>query len=127
MESLYIAIDFDGVLFSDDVFPLVGEPIEGAVDAVNRLYDSGHKLIINSCREGEAAEAAIFAMEQYGFKYNLFNNNHPDLIKKYGNDCRKIGADIYIDDKNLAFLLTGIDWSCILEMINDYIELKDEL
>jgi hypothetical protein len=116
---MVIAIDFDNVLFEDN-YPFVGEPIPDARDSVNRLYNDGHTIIINTCRENEPAENAILAMEAYGFKYHYFNENDPERVELYKNDSRKIGADVYIDDKSLPFLLTGIKWKLLLEMIEDF-------
>ena len=33
--------------------------------------------------------------------FDAVNENLPERIALYNNDCRKIGADYYIDDKNL--------------------------
>ena len=34
-----------------------------------------------------------------GLTFDTVNANLPELIDLYKNDCRKINADIYIDDK----------------------------
>lgn len=44
-----------------------------------------------------------------GVNYHYANQNDPILINFYGKDCRKISADIYIDDKNL-YSFNKIDW-----------------
>ena len=40
----------------------------------------------------------------------LFNENCPKAMEKYVTDPRKIGADIYIDDKNF---MGTVDWTVI--------------
>lgn len=115
-----IAIDFDDTIFKDD-YPFVGEPLPGAIDAINKYYNQGHTIIIWTCREGEPAEEAILALEREGAKYHFFNNNVPDRIAQYGNDSRKIGCDILIDDKALPFLIIGIDWAEIDMVLDAYL------
>ena len=45
-------------------------------------------------------QRAIDWCADYGLGFDAHNENLPELIEKYGNDCRKIGADYYCDDKN---------------------------
>ena len=115
-----LAVDFDNTLYVD-AYPDVGEPIEGALEIINKLYNRGWTIIVNTCRE--AAEAAIWKMELDGYKYDLFNENDPDRIAKYEGDPRKIGSDVLIDDKALPFLLMGVDWVWIEEMLEDFEDL----
>ena len=42
---------------------------------------------------------AISACEKVGLEFDAYNENLKWRINLYGNDCRKIGADIYFDDK----------------------------
>ena len=35
---------------------------------------------------------------------DYINENAPHRIAEWGNDCRKVGADLYIDDKALCTL-----------------------
>jgi hypothetical protein len=30
--------------------------------------------------------------------FDAVNENLPDMVEKFGNDCRKVYADVYIDD-----------------------------
>lgn len=39
--------------------------------------------------------------KSWGLEFNAVNENLPEMTAHYGNDSRKIGADIYIDDKSL--------------------------
>lgn len=109
---MVIVIDFDNTIFEDN-YPLVGELLPNARDVINRLYNDGDTIIISTCREGWAKENAIEALDMYGIKYHYFNENDPDMIAKYNNDSRKIGGDIYIEDKDVHTLLCGINWANI--------------
>lgn len=99
-----IAIDFDGTI-CEIGYPEIGMERYGAKDYINQLYDEGYIIIINTCRtDGSGVLAASMAkdfLRLRGIKYHFFNENWPELIELYGNDCRKISADIYIDDKCL--------------------------
>jgi len=109
-----IACDFDGTLCTIN-YPECGELIEGAKEVVNRLYDAGNYIIIWTCRWEDTAELAKEFLEKHGIKYHRFNEHHPDLIQKYGNDTRKISADTYIDDRQLGGLPTWSEIEKILE------------
>lgn len=46
-----IVVDFDGTI-TDDVFPDMGNPKEGVIEALQRLNEAGFEIIIHSCRTG---------------------------------------------------------------------------
>jgi hydroxymethylpyrimidine pyrophosphatase-like HAD family hydrolase len=97
---MIIAIDFDGTICRD-AWPDIGEPIPGALEAIRVMREHGHTLILWTCREGAALDAAIAWLEDHGV-WGCFegaNVNAREMVKRYGNDCRKIGADMYIDDR----------------------------
>jgi len=99
MNKLVLAVDFDGTIASEN-YPDIGTLKRGAKETINSWYDSGHTIIINSCRSGKYEIDMIEFLETNGIKYHEVNNNSPHRIDLYARDCRKIGADIYIDDKN---------------------------
>jgi hypothetical protein len=43
-------------------------------------------------------------LDDHGIPYHYINTNDPELIKLYKQDCRKLSADLYIDDKCLMGL-----------------------
>jgi len=96
--------------------------IPHAMEAVNKLYNQGHTILIWTCRDGDFAEEAKEALDLHGFKYHKFNENAEDRIEKYGWDSRKLGADIYIDDKTPFCLINGVDWNVLYEMIQQCIK-----
>ena len=46
-------------------------------------------------------DAVEWCME-YGLEFDAVNENLQEMIEWHGNDCRKIFADVYIDDKARA-------------------------
>ena len=61
---------------------------------------NGAKLILWTCREGELLDKAVAWCEERGLFFDAVNDNIPESIEKYGNNCRKVSADIYIDDRS---------------------------
>lgn len=101
-----IAVDFDGTI-AEHIYPEVGTLKPHAKDVINHLYNMGHKIIIWTCRYGQPAELAKEALKEWGIKYHTFNEHLPEVKEMFGNDTRKVMADVYIDDRNLG----GIpDW-----------------
>ena len=102
-KMMIIAVDYDETIVQDS-FPHVGTLKPDAKEVINELYDNGHFIIIWTCRHGENADDAHKFLTDNGIKFHSFNEHKPENIEKYGNDTRKIFADIYIDDKNLGGL-----------------------
>lgn len=98
---MIIAVDFDGVLNSAP-YPETGAPIAGARDAMCRLKADGHHLIIWTCREGASQKVAKEWLRRWAIPYDAINANHPSNVALYNNDCRKIYADLYIDDRQVG-------------------------
>lgn len=93
------AVDFDGYLCRN-AWPDIGEPNMDIIEHFKALKADGHKLILWTCREGQALRDAVNWCMRYGLHFDAYNANLPDMNEKYGNDSRKIGADFYCDDKN---------------------------
>ena len=98
-----VAVDFDGTLFTEDKYPAVGDPIEVTINYVKYLKSHGVELILWTCREGKILEDAVEACKSVGIEFDAINQNLQWRIDKYNYDCRKIGADLYIDDKAFDF------------------------
>ncbi|MDR2266079.1 MAG: hypothetical protein LBE09_00640 [Christensenellaceae bacterium] len=94
-----IAVDFDGTLFKD-AYPAIGEPIPAVINYVKQMKAEGHKLILWTCRCDAYLIAALKACQVVGLTFDAVNANVASNIAQYGNDCRKVFADIYIDDKS---------------------------
>ena len=95
-----IAIDFDGCLCQDD-YPEIGKPNEDVIEQAKRLQRDGACLILWTCRAGKDLEAAVEACRSWGLEFDAVNENPQFRIDLYGNDCRKVGADEYWDDRSV--------------------------
>ena len=95
---MIIAVDFDGTL-CENAWPEIGDAKYIILNAVIDARCRGDKIILWTNREGEELEEAVRWCASHGLRFDAVNENLPELKEKYGNDTRKIGADIYIDDK----------------------------
>lgn len=110
-----LALDFDGTIV-ENAYPQIGKLKPNAKEIINLLHEEGHEIIINTCRAGIYEGHAYTFLQEQGIHYDYINSNLPHQIESFKQDCRKISADIYIDDKSLG----GIpdDWAIIYELIN---------
>lgn len=94
------AIDFDGTLCVDR-YPEIGEARSEVVEFAKAAKRAGDHLILWTCRvEEELAEAVAWCVER-GITFDAVNDNLPENIARHGNNCRKVYADYYIDDRTL--------------------------
>lgn len=93
-----VAVDFDGTL-AVTKFPEIIKPIPKMVRHCRKLREGGAILILWTCRCGKDLESAVEWCRQQGLKFDYVNENVPGNIGHFGNDCRKIFAHEYIDDK----------------------------
>lgn len=100
-----VAIDWDNTLMSGK------EWLPGAKDALRRLREEGHKVIIHSCN---------------GPKWIEKNLREAGLIVDHicEADQGKPLADLYIDDKGYHFPYNG-DWSPELPKVLERLKDKD--
>jgi len=92
------AVDFDGTL-CESVWPGIGNPNMKLINHLIKRREQGNKIILWTCREGDRLQTAIDWCSDFGLGFDAINENLPEMIAFYGNDCRKIGADVFIDDK----------------------------
>ena len=97
------AIDFDGTIVTNK-FPDIGEPIMETIVAIKEIQRSGNKWILWTMREGEYLEPVIPFLNSHGLFPECINDNLPELKEAYGNNPRKVYADVYIDDHNAGGL-----------------------
>lgn len=95
-----IAVDFDGTL-CENSYPEIGGMNDELVEALCLFRDAGARLILWTNRCGERLNDAVRACGACGLEFDAVNENLPEMIELFGNNCRKIFADIYIDDKAL--------------------------
>jgi len=94
-----LSIDFDGVIVTNE-YPQVGKLMTGARETINKWYESGHTITINTCRSGAFLDDCRQFLDDNGILYHFINENDPVLIDQYGSDTRKISFDYAFDDKN---------------------------
>ena len=95
------AVDFDKTLNLADKYPELGEPNMELIEFLKERRAAGDKLILWTCREGEPLKAAVKYCNDYGLFFHAVNDNLPENIEYYGNNCRKEWAHHYIDDRNM--------------------------
>ena len=108
MKYEFVAVDFDGTLCAD-AFPEIGEPNRLVIAYVKKLAAEGSKIILHTCREngtrGLLDEAEEFC-RVHGIPLYAINENPGNLYAvKNGLEpsaCRKVYADLYIDDKAVS-------------------------
>lgn len=93
-----IAVDFDGCLCTNS-WPEIGLPNMRLIEILNAARKSGNKVILWTCREGKPLEDAVSWCDEHGLHFDAVNDNIPEMNELFNNNSRKIGADIYIDDK----------------------------
>lgn len=99
MKNMIIGVDFDGILCHGN-WPGVGEPNRKLIDKLLKLQREGNKIILLTCREGDALYKAIEWCKEFNLVFDAINDNLPEIKELYGNNSRKISCDIYIDDRN---------------------------
>lgn len=112
-----IAIDFDGTIV-EHRYPRIGKESPFAIATLKQLQTERHLLVLWTVREGKLLDEAVDFCRKRGLEFYAVNANHPE--EEVRNDmtspCRKVVADLYIDDLNVGKLP---DWGAIYEMIHN--------
>ena len=95
-----LAGDFDGTLCLSR-WPEVGQPKTERIHFLKVRRNKGNKLILWTCRTGQALEVAVKWCERHGSYFDAINDNLQEYIEPYGGNFRKICCDYYIDDKSI--------------------------
>ena len=95
-----IAIDFDGTIV-ENIYPKMGKPKLFAFEILQKLKDSGYRLILWTCRSGKELEEAVEFCRNKGLEFYAVNSSY-DGEDIDMNKSRKIIADIFIDDRNIG-------------------------
>lgn len=98
---IVIAVDFDGTLCSS-CWPEIGEPHPGIITYCIAQRASGAKLILWTCRAGKLLDDAVEWCKSHHLEFDAVNDNLPEHKELFGDDTRKVFADVYIDDKNAS-------------------------
>ena len=106
-----IAIDFDGTIVEHE-YPAIGKPIPFAIETLLQLQKDNHKLILWTVREGDLLQEAVDYCEQRGLYFYAVNENYMGENREKAG--RKLGVDMFIDDRNLGGLP---DWGVIYNAV----------
>lgn len=110
-KQLIFAIDFDGTIV-ENKYPEIGEVKKDVVNKIKDLQSQGHEFILWTCREGKDLIPVIELLDKIDLHFSYINVNPQYRIDMFnGSDCRKIGADYYVDDKAMS--------------INDFVNFKN--
>lgn len=110
----YIGVDFDGTIVDHVPYPKIGELRPNAISTLRYLKESGYVLVLWTCRTGNDLKEALNFLKENGFEFEHVNENPKELQEMYDNDPRKLGVDVFIDDKNFSIMADEtIDWNLI--------------
>jgi len=116
---MIIAVDFDGTL-CENKFPEIGEPNESVISELKTRQKNGDHLILWTCRSEDKLEAAVHWCEEHGLIFDCINENLPEVIEAFGEDCRKITAQEYWDDRAVRVGFPHPDLNVIFEELADW-------
>ncbi len=95
-----IAVDFDNTI-AETEYPKIIKPIPETIKFLRECKEQGATIILWTCRGGKCLDEAVQWCVEHNVPIDYVNENAPSKIKFWGNDCRKVAADLYIDDKSL--------------------------
>lgn len=117
--ELILAIDFDGTITTNESMREEAlELREGAYEVLHRLHEDGVRLVLWTCRGGHNLDNALVFLEEEGLLevFEKVNSQLDEVEEEYENVIgRKVGADLYIDDKNI--FTAEVDWRAIEQYI----------
>ena len=110
-----ISVDFDGTIV-EHRYPEIGKELPFAISTLKRLQEERHRLVLWTVREGKLLDEAVEFCRQRGLEFYAVNANFPEEEAKPGAAaCRKLKADLFIDDRNVGALP---DWGVIYELVH---------
>lgn len=115
--KLTLAIDFDDTIVNSK-WPAIGTLKPFAKEVINELYeDYNCDIIIWTCRENKELQDVIEFLAENNIKYTTINDNTPEILSHWSNlNCRKVFADLYIDDRSI-FAELPINWLQVKEYV----------
>ncbi len=116
-----IAVDFDDTI-AKTVYPRIISPIPETIDFLRKAKAKGAEIILNTCREGKELKDALDWCKENNVPIDRANENSPERVKIWGNDCRKIGADLYIDDKACSLWHDRRDWADLIASLFEVLD-----
>ncbi len=117
-----VAIDFDNTIAKTE-YPKIIKPIPEMIKFLRECKEQGATIILWSCRGGKYLDEAVQWCVEHNVPIDYVNENAPFKIESYGNDSRKIAADLYIDDKSFNYGCIGDAFTDLVAeyLFNDYL------
>lgn len=102
-KTFIIATDFDDTLVRTDVYPVIGEPTPwfSQLKQLQKKF-SNLQVILWTCRDGEALQAAIDFCINNGLRLDAINEDVSSSLR-WKNRTSKPFANIYVDDRAVSF------------------------
>ena len=119
---MVIAVDFDGTIV-EHRYPEIGKELPFAIATLKKLQAERHLLILWTVREGKLLDEAVEFCRRRGLEFYAVNANNPDeqVPSHPSCPCRKLQADLFIDDRNVGKLP---DWGAIYEMVHNHLSYR---
>lgn len=97
-----IVTDFDQTICLGESYPdpSKGKPNIRLIKYLTLAREYGHKIILNTMREGDLLDMAVMWCMDRGIVFDAINDNLPDMVERWGYNSRKIYGDYIIDDHN---------------------------
>ena len=114
-----IAVDFDDTICfgnNEDPSKAVYKFDMKAIRILKKFQARGGSIILWTCRSGDSLKRAVNELEAIGFYPDYVNNDHESTIQKWGNNGKKVYADLYIDERNS--IDRKVDWNLIKQWLN---------
>ena len=120
---MIVAVDFDGTLSHSD-YPAADNLDMKGIGLLKEFRANGGKVILWTCRHGEALDFAVESCHKAGLDFDAINENESEHLKQWQENhgvpnevySPKVYADLYIDDKSLIGY-KEIPWDEIREII----------
>lgn len=113
MKYKYYAIDFDGTIYDRHLKTI----LPNAKKVLDKIKKYGGEITIWSCRTGKDAKEARNILDKESVPYDTFNETLPSVRKEWGENGRKIWAEVYIDDLSKHNRKGNVDWNKIEKWI----------
>lgn len=117
---MYIALDFDGTCV-EHKYPAIGNTLPGCVSTLKDLIAKGHKVCLNTMRDGRELSEAVDWFHQndiklYGINENKSQKKWTTSPKVYGNviiDDAAVGCPLVYPNQGRPY----VDWYQVRHML----------
>lgn len=122
-----IAVDFDGTL-CENAWPAIGAPKWNTIQTLIAAQAAGARLILWTNRVGARLREAVEWARNRELEFDAVNENLPEIKEAFTTDCRKVYADIYLDDRAAqpSAAVLGQLWETARETMNEAAKKAEE-